>query len=133
VRGLPRVDFLTQLLYELEPGPTAPAAARHAVSRDLEELTDSETLSSLELVVSELVTNSVVHGPGKPIRLTVEVDPNGRVRGEVKDEGDGVVEIREASDGPGGRGLRIVEALTNRWGVYEGSTHVWFELSAQPS
>jgi two-component sensor histidine kinase len=124
---------MKQLRYELEPGPTAPAAARHAVSRDLAEVADPEALSSLELVVSELVTNSVVHGPGKPIRLSLEVDEDGRVRGEVEDEGDGVIEIREAADGPGGRGLRIVEALTSRWGVYEGSTHVWFELSTPAS
>jgi anti-sigma regulatory factor (Ser/Thr protein kinase) len=124
---------MKQLCYELEPGPTAPAAARHAVSRDLAEVADTEALSSLKLVVSELVTNSVVHGPGKPIRLSLEVDEDGRVRGEVEDEGDGVIEIREAADGPGGRGLRIVEALTSRWGVYEGSTHVWFELSTPAS
>ena len=28
----------------------------------------------------------------------------------------------------GGRGLMIVESLSSRWGVYEGTTHVWFEL-----
>ena len=29
-----------------------------------------------------------------------------------------------------GRGLFLVEALTNRWGIHEGTTHVWFELAA---
>jgi hypothetical protein len=29
----------------------------------------------------------------------------------------------------GGRGLRIVGSLAERWGVHEGTSHVWFELS----
>jgi hypothetical protein len=29
---------------------------------------------------------------------------------------------------PGGWGLHLVEALTQRWGVFDGSTHVWFEI-----
>jgi hypothetical protein len=29
---------------------------------------------------------------------------------------------------PGGWGLHMVEALTERWGVRDGSTHVWFEI-----
>jgi len=29
-----------------------------------------------------------------------------------------------------GRGLFLVAALTNRWGVHEGTTHVWFEFTA---
>jgi len=36
-------------------------------------------------------------------------------------------ELQEVS----GRGLFVVEALSNRWGVHEGTTHVWFELAAQ--
>jgi hypothetical protein len=34
----------------------------------------------------------------------------------------------------GGWGLHMVETLSRRWGVREGSTHVWFELpSGSPS
>ncbi len=80
-------------------------------------------------MVSELVANSVIHGPGKTIKVTVTADRDGSVRGEVEDDGDGKVAIREIEgEGPGGMGLRIVRALTERWGVYEGSTQVWFEL-----
>jgi len=30
----------------------------------------------------------------------------------------------------GGWGLHLVESLSDRWGVHDGSTHVWFELGA---
>jgi len=121
---------MVELRYELEPSIQAPAAARRAIERELGGRLDPEALDSLTLVVSELITNSVSHGPGKPILLELAVDPDGTVRGEVADQGEGSVEIREVSlVGAGGRGLRIVDALTERWGVYEGSTHVWFQLS----
>ena len=34
----------------------------------------------------------------------------------------------EGWDDVGGRGLGIVERMTRRWGIREGTTHVWFEL-----
>jgi hypothetical protein len=50
---------------------------------------------------------------------------------EVVDQGSGFVPV--ARDRPateaGGWGLHLVETLANRWGVHEGSTHVWFEIS----
>ena len=120
-----------ELRYELESTNLAPGAARSAIERDLAGRLDPEALDSVKLIVSELVMNSVMYGPGEPIHLDMTLDPSGGVRGEVADQGDGVVEIRrEAEDGPGGRGLRIVDALSSKWGVYEGSTHVWFELSS---
>ena len=36
--------------------------------------------------------------------------------------------MREAGDAGGGHGLRLVDALADRWGVEHGSTIVWFEL-----
>lgn len=122
---------MLEFRYELESTPQAPSAARRAIDRELRDEVDGETLDSLMLVVSELVTNSVSHGPGKPISLEVEVDREGAIRGEVEDQGEGVVEIRREANHAGfnGRGLRIVDALTDSWGVYEGSTHVWFELA----
>ena len=80
-------------------------------------------------VVSELVTNSIQPGPGKPIKLTVAAEGDGLITGEVEDQGSGHVAIGEFSDqSAGGMGLRVVRGLTDRWGVYEGSTHVWFEI-----
>ncbi len=49
---------------------------------------------------------------------------------EVIDEGSGFARVvRERSfDDLGGRGLAIVDAETSRWGLYEGTTHVWDEI-----
>jgi hypothetical protein len=48
----------------------------------------------------------------------------------VVDEGQGFERAaRKGSlDAIGGRGLAIVEAGSSRWGLHEGTTHVWFEL-----
>lgn len=122
---------MLELRYELEPDRGAPAVARRALAGELEGAVDEKRLDSLLIVVSELIANGVIHGPGRPISLEVTVDRGGSIRGEVRDEGDGVVAIREelADDDSGGRGLRLVDALSTRWGAYEGSTHVWFEIA----
>ena len=83
----------------------------------------------LALVVTELVTNAVVHGRGA-ISLSLRIRGD-RVYGEVVDEGGGFErELRERGpDDLSGRGLLIVDALCIRWGIHEGTTHVWFELA----
>ncbi len=109
--------------------PEAPAQARKAVA-PLGERVDARTLDDLRLVVSELVTNAVVHGPGEAISVRVDVDDEGTVRGEIDDDGDGGVRLRATSpDRSGGYGLGIVDALTDSWGVRDGSARVWFELA----
>lgn len=89
---------------------------------------DRGVLDDVVLVVSELVANAVGHGQGE-IRLRLAHDA-GVVRGEVIDAGSGFeYELRKV--GPfatSGRGLHIVDWLTARWGVHEGTTHVWFEI-----
>jgi hypothetical protein len=83
--------------------------------------------------VSELVSHAVIHGHGA-ITLKVRVDGDG-VYGEVIDEGGGFErEVRERGpDELNGRGLMIVDALSRRWGIHEGTTHVWFELAHPPT
>lgn len=115
--------------FELAPDRDAASAARGLVRAELAESLDADRLADLCAVVTELVNNSVLHGPRRPIRLRFSLDAEGRVRGEIEDQGQGDVAIREmGAPGGGGLGLRIVDALTTRWAVYEGSTHVWFEL-----
>jgi anti-sigma regulatory factor (Ser/Thr protein kinase) len=115
---------------ELRPEPQSVAIAREAVRERLGPVVGAGLSSDVELVVSELVTNSVRHGPGKAITLRVYAESRRRVSGEVVDHGDGVVAIREAGADrggrPGGMGLPIVDSVATDWGVYEGSTHVWF-------
>ena len=122
---------------ELSGGPEAVASARHAI----EELADEKDLprvDDLRLLVSELVTNSVLHGGAGPddhVRLRV-VRPDNCVRVEVYDDGPGWGEqLRstelESDQPPGGWGLMLVGALADRWGIEDGEgTCVWFELQA---
>jgi anti-sigma regulatory factor (Ser/Thr protein kinase) len=82
------------------------------------------------LLVSELVTNAVKYGPPEgAIRLSIDRDER-RTRFTVRDSGGGPLpQMRAENDpAPGGHGLRLVDALADRWGVARGSTQVWFEL-----
>ena len=118
-------------VYSLAPEAVSVAAARGHVRDLLGDDGDADFLQRVELVVSELVTNAVRHGPGdQPITLRLELTPELGVAGEVEDQGDGVVEIRQQDLGTvvGGLGLPIVDQLTSDWGVYPGSTHVWFRI-----
>ena len=83
------------------------------------------------LLVSELVSNAVRHGSGATVSLNARVQ-GASCRIEVIDGGTGF-QPPNASDmmtsAASGRGLPIVNALSDAWGVYEGnSTHVWFEV-----
>jgi anti-sigma regulatory factor (Ser/Thr protein kinase) len=88
----------------------------------------------VELAVSELVTNAVAHsesGRGGVIKLRLAVIEE-RVRVEVSDQGSRVSRPRVASnsaDTEHGNGLKIVRAVSSRWGVHtttQGTT-VWCE------
>jgi anti-sigma regulatory factor (Ser/Thr protein kinase) len=105
--------------------PTASRLARAAVGERLGPVVSASTLSDVTLAVSELVTNAVVHGAG---RIELRVEAGDRVvKGEVIDDGAGFErQIRDA--GPDGRGLRVVGQLADHWGVFQGTTHVWFEI-----
>jgi anti-sigma regulatory factor (Ser/Thr protein kinase) len=107
----------------------APAAARRAVER-LAGRVDDDLIPEVRLLVSELVTNSVKYGGEGTIRLEIDADRPGKVRAEVIDQGLGFIPV--ARDRPateaGGWGLHLVQTLSNRWGVHEGSTSVWFEI-----
>ena len=108
----------------------APRRARDELN-DLRGTVADETLDQMRLLVSELVTNSVRHGAGTEVRLVVDVRNERRVRCEIIDDGSGFVpQARTAPPTePGGWGLALVERMSTQWGVREGSTHVWFELS----
>ena len=120
-----------ELILELPRLPTAGSLARSAVSDGFAEELGRDRIGELLLVVSELVTNAVLYGRGA-ITLKLRVERDG-IFGEVVDQGSGFErEVRERGpDESTGRGLMIVDALSRRWGIHEGTTHVWFEL-AQP-
>jgi anti-sigma regulatory factor (Ser/Thr protein kinase) len=90
----------------------------------------------LRLLVSELVTNSILHAGGDArswIHLQVKIIPDRRVRAEVHDYGPGfkpdVPEQVDDAELIHGRGLFLVEHLADSWAVEIGErTRVWFEI-----
>jgi anti-sigma regulatory factor (Ser/Thr protein kinase) len=108
----------------------APSKARSAIGSLIGQVNDS-MVPDAKLLVSELITNSVKYGSGGPVTLEVVSEAPDHMRVEVIDQGTGFVPVARDRDRTevGGWGLHMVESLSNRWGVHEGSTHVWFELS----
>jgi anti-sigma regulatory factor (Ser/Thr protein kinase) len=122
----------TNLNLELTAALDAAWRARQAIASQVGESLPGPRLSQLLATVSELVTNSVKHGPGEPIHVSVRVSNDGTIFGRVEDGGRGRVAIREGVDPiEGGMGLKLVEAFTDRWGVEDGTTNVWFEIAAR--
>lgn len=107
----------------------APAAARDAIGLLTADLS-TEARSDAHLLVSELAANAVRHGEGR-IELRAEL-LGGRLHVDMVDEGHGFdSRPSRKRSGTGGHGLRILEHLADRWGVYEGTTHVWFEMEVR--
>jgi anti-sigma regulatory factor (Ser/Thr protein kinase) len=116
------------LSVELPRSPQAAFLARRALD-DLDGTLDPAVLPDVRLLVSELITNSVKYGGEGPVRLEVQASDRS-VRAEIIDQGVGFEpKVRDDDlDRVGGWGLHLTEHLTSRWGTYEGSTHVWFEI-----
>jgi serine phosphatase RsbU (regulator of sigma subunit)/anti-sigma regulatory factor (Ser/Thr protein kinase) len=97
---------------------------RRALARwDLDELTDS-----VELLVSEVVTNAVRYAE-RPI--TLRLLRTDVLRCEVGDDVPQLPRLRQArATDEGGRGLYLVNRLARRWGAtrLSGGKVVWFEL-----
>jgi len=92
----------------------APSDSRRFV-RELLADADRSLVADAELVVSELVTNAIIHANSEPL-LEVHVHPD-RVRIEVYDAApDLPLEREPAPREPGGRGIRVVSELSSRWG-----------------
>jgi len=118
----------SELEVELPRDRFAPSIARHRLADWLAGTLDPADLDRARLLASELVTNAVVHGRGSIVLRAALADR--RLVVEVIDQGDGF-ERTIRQHGPeqvGGNGLNIVETEASRWGVHEGTTHVWFEL-----
>ena len=120
---------MSSTTFEIPRDPRAPGAARRAIE-GLNTQIAPDVAHDVKLLVSELITNSVKYGGEGAVSLKVWTDDPQRLRVEVIDQGVGFVPV--ARDRPatevGGWGLHLVQTLSNRWGVYEGSTHVWFEI-----
>ncbi|GHB21973.1 hypothetical protein GCM10010377_09690 [Streptomyces viridiviolaceus] len=97
----------------------------------LQELSDSA-----QLCVSELVSNVIAHvGPGTPANLMVSLRGT-RLRIELRDPGARALPtlVDASDDAESGRGMALVDALTERWGVelHGDSKVTWCELVTAP-
>jgi len=123
--------------WELVASPASAGLARRAVASLLREAGRQDLEDAAELITSELVTNAVRHA-GTEVRVDVRIDLNGTARIGVYD-GDSTIfdpaGVRSPAAGAeGGRGLVIVAALAQEWGVDLESTGktVWCTLAASP-
>ncbi|WP_406000874.1 ATP-binding protein [Streptomyces sp. NBC_00829] len=96
----------------------------------------AELCDAAELAVTELQANVVRHVPDRRCALLV-VRQAAVVRIEVTDAAPGLPARGEPGDGlaEGGRGLLLVDAVADRWGVVRhagGGKTVWFECEAKP-
>lgn len=128
-----RADART-LRLSLERDRWAPSLARAAVKEFTQESEIDCTEGTLMLLVSELVSNAVLHSnapPASEILLCARLLDRGAVRVEVIDRGSGfAVGPRDPARANGGFGLHLVDRQANRWGVDRaGGTRVWFELA----
>jgi Histidine kinase-like ATPase domain len=112
-------------------GPAAPGAARMVTAHCLAGLVAPRILYDAELLVSELVTNSVDHGElGEHDTVLVRIYlATETLRLEIENAGTAGVVAGNGSTDRGGFGLELVDLLATRWGVKRGrNTVVWFEL-----
>ncbi len=102
----------------LPPDLASVQRARRFVCERLRAWGVDELSDAAQLVTSELVTNAVTH-TGTPTRLVLSHEPaTGAVRVCVSDGSTRHPAVRDAgTEALGGRGLAIVEALAESWGV----------------
>ena len=118
----------SELIEEIPPEPGSVPIIRQFV-RDLEWSKDEDSDMRLSLLVSELVTNAVLHARTTfAVQVTMKATA---IRVSVTDGSPLLPERRNYNFlHPTGRGLHLVDSLSDRWGVDlepPGKT-VWFEL-----
>jgi anti-sigma regulatory factor (Ser/Thr protein kinase) len=123
------------LCLDLDRNRETPALARAAITGFLADRgIDETTLATLNLLVSEVVTNAVVHpdvDQASPIHLYARIEPR-NIRVNVSDQGAGFTpKPRDPARFGGGYGLYLLEKASSGWGVdsCSGTTTVWFDLT----
>jgi anti-sigma regulatory factor (Ser/Thr protein kinase) len=125
------MDSRVRALYKLDARPQGARQARRIIADELSTVLSATELEDVKLMVSELVTNGIVHGgPGEEAPVMLDLRINGSIRCAVLDQGPGfAARVREGEHG--GWGLRLVEQLSDRWGMEcsPRRTEVWFECN----
>ena len=122
--------------YALRATPAAPSKARETVRELLVAWGYPELCDTAMLLTSELVTNAVRHA-GTRVHLLVQRLPAGGIRLAVSDAapGDWPQVNKPGVDQESGRGMWLVDKLSNSWGTTRGRSGktVWFELLVEPA
>jgi serine phosphatase RsbU (regulator of sigma subunit) len=116
-------------LRKLDPRAESVREARRLVRESLERWELTELEDSVELLVSEVVTNAVRYAE-RPV--TVRLLRTDVLRCEVGDDVPLLPRLRQAGPSDeGGRGLYLVQRLARRWGATRLGTGklVWFEVT----
>ena len=122
----------------LPPTPKSVGVARWLIEEWCEpwvraQEVQEDTVESVLLLASEVITNAVVHGAGM-VHVSLERSPAAVLRIEVSDDGGGMPLIgAQRADAESGRGMAMVELLSSRWGtdlaVGPLGKMVWFEVA----
>ena len=115
-------DFVRTAVFRLDPVPESAGRARRAARTMLTDWGLEHLVEDVDLVVSELVTNALLHGgdgpagAAAPIRLELDLS-EGRLTCRVVDASPLPPTPEEATEtAESGRGLILVEALAAEWG-----------------
>jgi sigma-B regulation protein RsbU (phosphoserine phosphatase) len=122
---------VTGAVTALPPDGRSAGVARRTLQRALNDAGLDVMLDDALLLVTELVTNAVVHA-GTDIELHIEVGA-GSARVEVVDHSAGTLPVLHGDpDAPreGGRGIYLLDVLAREWGTrhFAGGKSVWFAL-----
>ncbi|MGV9882014.1 ATP-binding protein [Streptomyces sp. NPDC003379] len=127
--------------FALAPRPGSVAQARRLMRARLGDwaVRDDDACDAAALILSELVTNAVVHTASRRIICVLCADSE-KLRIAVRDEGCGSGmprPVHRGADDEHGRGLLLVDAVSSAWGVHDagpgiGRT-VWAELRRTPT
>jgi GAF domain-containing protein len=119
---------------QLKDAPDAVPVARHFVREKLRGTPLEHRSGDSELILTELVTNATLHGT-PPVTVGVLVSSE-MARFEVSDASSGTpVGLVRDPEAMTGRGLMLVEALSDRWGVdrRDRGKLVWAEVGLAPT
>ena len=118
----------------LATGPAAAAEARRRVRAAIQSLQVPVDPDTAVLLTSELVTNAVRHEAGQAVMLVVTC-ARGQLRVDVHDTSPSWPAVADVpADAETGRGLLLVETLSDEWGFYRtpAGKAVYFMLALQP-
>ncbi|MFC8789870.1 ATP-binding protein [Streptomyces cinereoruber] len=115
--------------------PRSAAVARRLVRTALTVWGLEPLIEDATLVITELVSNAVDHGRLPSIRVIVSRPSANAIRLGVVDRSKTVPTLRTVADEDQtrGRGLLLIDALTERWGteLYRWGKQVWAELGEE--